>query len=77
MKKTYNKTLIFFGFVLFRFSMNNDTSMEEIECPDFDESGQSVLNNLSFFLEGIVQTPIAISGILVKPKTFRLKAFIW
>jgi hypothetical protein len=77
MEKTFYETLIFFGLVLFRFSMNNDTSMEEIECPDFDESGQSVLNNLSFFLEGIVQTPIAISGILVKPKMFCLKAFIW
>ena len=77
MKKTFYETLIFFAFILFHFSMNNDTSLDEIECPDFDESGQSVLNNLSFFLEGIVQTPIAISGILVKPKTFRLKAFIW
>ena len=35
-----------------------------IDCPDFDESGQYVLNNLSFYLEGVIQTPLAISGVI-------------
>jgi hypothetical protein len=34
------------------------------DCPDFDESGQEILNNLSFYLEGVVQTPVAIIGVL-------------
>ena len=33
-----------------------------LECPDFDESGQDLLNNFSFYLEGVVQTPLAILG---------------
>ena len=40
----------------------NDDMMTD--CPDFDESGQILLNNLSFYVEGILQTPIAVVGVL-------------
>ena len=34
------------------------------ECPDYSQFGEQLLNTMSFYLEGIIQTPIAIVGIL-------------
>jgi len=44
------------------FESNKDDVMTD--CPEFDEFGQTLLNNLSFYIEGILQTLIAIVGVL-------------
>jgi hypothetical protein len=48
------------------FETNNDDINDNLmtDCPEFDESGQILLNSLSFYVEGIVQTPIAVVGVL-------------
>ena len=33
-------------------------------CPDYDRSGEILLENLGFYLEGIIQTSLAIAGLL-------------
>ncbi len=38
-----------------------DTSSD---CPDYDKSGDLLLDNLGFYLEGILQTSLAIAGLL-------------
>ena len=32
-----------------------------IDCPDYDSSGDLLLDNLGFYLEGILQTSLAIT----------------
>jgi hypothetical protein len=34
------------------------------DCPDYDKSGDLLLDNLGFYLEGILQTSLAIAGLL-------------
>jgi len=33
-------------------------------CPDYDRTGEILLENLGFYLEGIIQTSLAIAGLL-------------
>ena len=47
----------------------NDTDTEyfldpSIDCPDYDKSGDLLLDKLGFYLEGILQTSLAIAGLL-------------
>ena len=46
------------------FSNTTDVTLDLEECPEYSEFGDEVLNTMSFYLEGIIQTPIAIVGIL-------------
>lgn len=41
-----------------------DYPVDTTDCPDFDRSGDILLENLGFYLEGILQTSLAIAGIL-------------
>jgi hypothetical protein len=38
--------------------------IEDLNCPDYDDDGAILLDDLRFWLEGVVQVPIASSGIL-------------
>ena len=47
----------------------NDSNITDVltdleDCPVYSEFGENLLNAMSFYLEGIIQTPIAIIGIL-------------
>ena len=46
------------------FSNTTDVPLDLEECPEYSEFGDELLNTMSFYLEGIIQTPIAIVGIL-------------
>ena len=44
--------------------MSDDGFNATVDCPDFDESGNQLLGNLGYWMEGIAQCSIAVLGIM-------------
>ena len=45
-------------------TMSDDGFNATVDCPDFDESGNQLLGNLGYWMEGIAQCSIAVLGIM-------------
>ena len=45
-------------------TMTDDGFNATVDCPDFDESGNQLLHNLGYWMEGIAQCSIAVLGIM-------------
>ena len=44
--------------------MADDGFNATVDCPDFDESGSQLLEDLGYWMEGIAQCSIAVLGIM-------------
>jgi hypothetical protein len=43
--------------------MNETVSMDFSDCQEYTDDDLDLLDSLSFYVEGVVQTPIAVAGL--------------